>query len=150
LCHGAASGDSGFDCPRCPDRVCARPTCWNARYSRCRRCHELEIVILPLSDGWWRARVGARVKTGECVSCYRGAEEADLRECANCHWAMCKRCWDYFNGSCQKCDWTLPDLPDALIPFTRRARRDTHGRPRQPVQGRVSSGDASRGVPNVR
>src|SRR5207249_7572353 len=31
LCKTPASG-TGFRCPRCGDPVCARPTCWNAKY----------------------------------------------------------------------------------------------------------------------
>jgi hypothetical protein len=119
LCRMPAPQRAGFDCPRCNDRVCARPTCWNARYSRCKRCHEREIVIFPIAENWWTKRLGRRVLKGECLSCYKEALETDLRECGQCHWPMCKRCWDYHNGMCRRCDWVIPDLPPRLAPFMR-------------------------------
>jgi hypothetical protein len=61
---------------------------------------------------------------GECLSCFREAQDTstDLRECGQCHWPMCTRCWDYYNGVCQRCDWTIPDLPPRLLPFLRRSK----------------------------
>ena len=38
LCKAPAAAGSGFNCPRCGDWVCTRPSCWNAKYSRCTRC----------------------------------------------------------------------------------------------------------------
>lgn len=122
LCKRPAADTGGFDCPRCADRVCARPTCWNPRYFRCVRCHEREIVVFPIAEKWWAARVGPRVREGECTSCGKDARETDLRECGQCHWPMCRRCWDYYNGSCRKCEWVLPDVPARLRPFVRGAR----------------------------
>lgn len=122
LCKRPAADTGGFDCPRCADRVCARPTCWNPRYFRCVRCHEREIVVFPIAEKWWVTRLGARVRDGECTSCGKEAREADLRECGQCHWPMCRRCWDYYNGSCRKCEWVIPDVPARLRPFVRGAR----------------------------
>ena len=115
----------GFVCPRCSDQVCARPTCWNAKHARCARCHQREVVIFPIAERWWDARVGRRVMKGECSSCYKEAHESNLRECGQCRWPMCQRCWDYHNGVCQRCEWTIPDLPPQLQPFlgSRRARK---------------------------
>jgi hypothetical protein len=117
LCRQPAPSRAGFVCPRCQDRVCARPTCWNAKYVRCVRCHEREIVILPVMESWWKQRLGARLKNGECSHCYKEAHEADLRECGQCRWPMCQRCWDYHNGVCQRCKWVIPDLPSALAAY---------------------------------
>jgi len=120
LCKSAAR--TGFHCPRCNDWVCARPSCWNAKYSRCTRCHEREIVIFPIAERWWESRLGRRVMKGECTSCYTEAGETDLRECGQCHWPMCRRCWDYHNGVCKRCEWTIPDLPPVLAPFARKTK----------------------------
>lgn len=124
LCHNPAGHRDGFDCPRCGDRVCTRSSCWNSRHARCARCFEREIVILPIQENWWVTRLGRRVMTGECLSCGKEARETgtDLRECGQCHWPMCRRCWDYYNGICQRCEWVIPDLPPRLAPFVRRTR----------------------------
>jgi len=121
-CQRPVEDRAGFDCPRCNDRVCARPTCWNAKYFRCIRCHKREIVIFPIAEKWWAARLGPRVMKGECLSCYKEAHETDLRECGQCHWSMCKRCWDYYNGVCQRCDWTIPNRPARLTAFTDKTK----------------------------
>ena len=127
LCRNPAPAGRGFDCPRCGDRICTRTVCWNSRYARCVRCHEREVVLLPIADTWWTAQLGPRVTKGECLSCYKDAAEVDLRECGQCHWPMCRRCWDYYNGSCQRCDWTMPNLPAALAPFITRRAKGRHG-----------------------
>ncbi len=122
LCRNSATGHGGFDCPRCGDRVCTRPSCWHAKYARCTRCHEREIVIFPIAEKWWASRVGPRVHAGECLSCYKDPQEADLRECRQCHWPMCRRCWDHYNGICQRCEWVIPGLPQRLAPFMRKSK----------------------------
>jgi hypothetical protein len=134
LCKMKVAG-GGVHCPRCGDWVCPRPTCWNAKYARCVRCHAREIVIFPIVEKWWDARLGRRVMKGECSSCYKEAHEANLRECGQCHWPMCQRCWDYYNGSCQRCDWTIPDLPARLAPFVATPKRARKGgrSPRPPA-----------------
>lgn len=153
LCDQSAAGRQGFDCPRCGDRVCARTTCWNARYFRCTRCHEREIVIFPISEKWWVARLGRRVMKGECLSCYKEAQETDLRECGQCHWPMCRRCWDHHNGACQRCEWIMPDLPPKLVTFIRKSKprsdRASQGKPpRKPGGG--DRGPAGGGAPPPR
>jgi len=122
LCRNAATGHAGFDCPRCGDRVCTRPSCWHAKYARCTRCHDREIVIFPIQEKWWASRLGPKVTTGECLSCYKDAQETDLRECHQCHWPMCRRCWDHYNGTCQRCEWVIPGLPQRLVPFMRKTK----------------------------
>lgn len=122
LCKTPVQG-AGIHCPRCGDFVCAKPTCWNGKYARCVRCHDREIVIFPIAERWWDARLGRRVMKGECSSCYKEAHETDLRECGQCRWPMCQRCWDYYNGTCQRCEWTIPDLPARLAPFMATPKR---------------------------
>jgi hypothetical protein len=110
-------------CPRCQQDVCMRPGCWEGRLLRCSRCHQLEVVLFPDQEGWWSVRTGRRLTEGQCDSCYRQAEEVDLRECGNCHWPMCRRCWDYYNGRCPRCHWVMPNLPPQLTPFLGTTRR---------------------------
>lgn len=123
LCRTPAPEGAAFVCPRCQDRVCARPTCWQARYLRCTRCHAREIVILPIDEPWWQARLGRRLSEGECVHCCRAAHEADLRECGQCRWPQCRRCWDYHNGQCPRCQWVIPGIPSRLADLMRRSAR---------------------------
>lgn len=123
LCRAPALAGAAFVCPRCQDRVCARTTCWQARYFRCARCHEREIVILPIDEPWWHARLGRRVSDGQCVHCHRAAHEADLRECGQCRWPQCRRCWDYHNGQCPRCQWVIPGIPPRLADLMRRSGR---------------------------
>jgi hypothetical protein len=133
LCKLPAQSGGAYNCPRCGDWICSRPTCWNGRYARCTRCHDREIVIFPIADKWWDRRLGHRVLKGECTSCYKEAQETDLRECGQCHWPMCRRCWDYYNGACKRCEWTIPDLPAALLPFIRKGKSARSGaRPPKP------------------
>jgi hypothetical protein len=117
VCKEPLDSGSSFTCPRCHQVICTRPSCWAARHFRCRYCDEREVIIFPIDEKWWRARLGPRVSTGACSSCYKEAGEADLRECGRCGWPMCKRCWDYHNGRCAHCEWILPDLPASLKPF---------------------------------
>jgi len=120
-CRSPLDGAS-FICPRCQDRVCAKPTCWIAKFFRCTRCDENKIWVLHFPESWWRSRLGARVSKGQCNNCYGDAHEFDLRECGQCHWPTCQRCWDYHNGACQRCGWRIPDLPGRLLPFVQHAR----------------------------
>jgi hypothetical protein len=118
ICKLQIDGPSAFTCPRCHQTICVRPSCWIGRHFRCRYCDDRDVVIFPMHDEpWWRARVGGRVRNGACGSCFKEAGEADLRACAQCSWPMCKRCWDYHNGRCSRCEWVMPDLPPPLRPF---------------------------------
>ena len=105
-------------CPRCQQVICTQPSCWVARHLRCRYCDERDVVLFPMRDeSWWRTRVGSRVTTGTCGSCFDDAATTDLRACGECSWPMCKRCWDYHNGRCVRCQWIMPALPESLRPF---------------------------------
>jgi hypothetical protein len=114
-----------FVCPRCKLPAHAKPECWNARYFRCSKCDGQGINIFPIdkrgwsaNEAWWSDRVGPRVHTGDCGGpCMRDARAADLRECGHCNLPMCTRCWDYYNGQCQRCGWIMPDLTAELAPF---------------------------------
>jgi hypothetical protein len=114
-------------CPRCHQAVCGQPDCWNARYLRCRFCHDREVVILPTRDQWWQQQLGDQVAHGSCHSCYKEAHETDLRACGHCHWPTCRRCWDYHNGLCPRCGWVMPGLPADLMAWLPAARRGRDG-----------------------
>jgi hypothetical protein len=112
-----STGPASFVCPRCHQLICPRPTCWIGRQFRCRRCEDREVIIFPLEESWWSARLGPRLTTGSCGKCLKEAHEMDLRACKRCRWPMCKRCWDERNGRCDHCGLFLPDLPAELRPF---------------------------------
>jgi hypothetical protein len=114
VCKLPMQDQSALTCPRCEQSVCTRPTCWVARHLRCRYCHEREVIAFPTDERWWSARTGRRVANGSCSSCYKESTDADLRECQQCHWPMCRRCWDYHNGQCTRCKWIIPELPRVL------------------------------------
>lgn len=148
LCKRPARHGASFTCPRCSDRVCARPDCWNARYARCVRCLDREIVIFPIADKWWEARLGPKVMKGECVSCLKEAHETALRECGQCHWPTCQRCWDYNNGACQRCGWVMPETPASVASLTRQprsSRRDREAGGHRQSQGAARQDNARRG-----
>jgi hypothetical protein len=118
-------------CPRCGRHVCPRPSCWAGQYVRCTHCHDRGVVALPVQDGWWATHLGPRLKDGQCVVCLSSFEEADLRECHQCHWPTCRRCWDYHNGRCTRCGWTIPALPAALAAVVGPSPRPARN-PRRP------------------
>jgi hypothetical protein len=117
ICKRPIAERAPFACPRCHQAICTLPSCWIARHFRCRSCDEREVIIFPIDEQWWRTRLGPRVSNGSCNSCYKEANEADLRACGRCRWAMCRRCWDYHNGQCTHCEWIVPDPPSALRPY---------------------------------
>jgi hypothetical protein len=119
ICKRPVEGTS-FNCPRCHQVTCSLPSCWAARHFRCRYCDEREVIIFPIEEKWWQQRLGPRASAGSCSTCYKEAGETDLRECRQCGWTMCKRCWDYHNGQCSHCEWIVPDLPAALNAFIGR------------------------------
>jgi hypothetical protein len=80
-------------------------------------CYEREVVLFPGHEEWWARELGPRSQHGACVSCYKEAHETDLRECQQCRWPMCKRCWDYYNGRCERCGWIVRDVPKELWPL---------------------------------
>lgn len=111
-CHQPIQGAGSVTCPRCKRVVCTRPGCWEHSLHRCVSCHERGVIRFPLSEEWWSTRLGSRVRNGQCFDCLQEANEADLRECGQCHYPMCKRCWDYHNGVCQRCQWTIPQIEE--------------------------------------
>jgi hypothetical protein len=127
-----------FACPRCHQIVCARPSCWMARHFRCRYCDERDVIVFPIDERWWKPRLGERVRSGACGSCFKEANEADLRECGRCRWPMCKRCWDHHNGQCTHCQWVMPGLPPDLETFMMAARRSAEQRDAEPAARRRS------------
>jgi hypothetical protein len=130
LCRAPLADRTSFTCPRCHQTICSRPTCWKGQHARCRSCDEREVVLFPVREDWWQARVGGRVPAGACHSCYKEAHEADLRECGQCRFPTCRRCWDYNNGRCTRCGWLMPDLPPAIQPFVGQRP----AAPRRPAQ----------------
>jgi hypothetical protein len=118
ICKVQIAEPRPISCPRCHQVICAQPSCWISRHLRCRYCDERDVVLFPMKDEpWWKTRLGARVSTGTCSSCFDEAAKSDLRACGQCSWPMCKRCWDYHNGRCVRCEWILPGLPESLRPF---------------------------------
>lgn len=148
ICKNAA-GDQRFHCPRCHQVICARPTCWIARHARCRWCDEREVVAFPTTEPWWSARVGARAAHGECAICFKDANERDLRECRQCHWPMCRRCWDLQNGRCSHCDWVMPDLPPELAAYVMAGAPGRAAAPSRPLPAPAAS-PGSHGPPGRR
>jgi len=129
VCQTPIRGELVLRCPRCHQVVCGQPDCWNARFLRCRLCHDRGVVVLPTRDPWWQQHLGERVMQGSCFSCYKDAQEADLRACGRCHWPICRRCWDYHNGQCPRCKWVMTGLPDELIAWMPAARRSRGAAP---------------------
>jgi hypothetical protein len=123
VCRKPVTDNDSVACPRCEQQVCMRPDCWDFARVRCSLCRDREVVVLPDEETWWSARVGQKLTRGQCDSCFKEAHEADLRECGQCHWPMCRRCWDSHNGSCPRCGWMIPDLPARLRPFLHQPRR---------------------------
>jgi hypothetical protein len=111
-CRRPLAASDTMVCPRCGEKVCMRPDCWEANLSRCRSCNDRGVILFPLSEEWWAARMGKRVWKGQCFVCLQEAHEADLRECGQCHYMMCKRCWDHYNGFCQRCEWSIPEVAE--------------------------------------
>ncbi len=120
ICHAPVKQEEGTVCPRCSQVVCSRPNCWEAAFARCSACHARQVVLFPNQPSWWRGQFGEQVTAGQCDVCYAEAPEAQLYECGQCHWPMCKRCWDYYNGRCPRCGWTIPSPPPSLLPYIPR------------------------------
>ena len=113
LCNRRLGSDLAFDCPRCGLLVCDQ-RCWNFNHCRCRLCEQNRVPIFSPDGRWWDKQLGPRVGFGRCQLCATGAEGVDLRACAKCGRPQCRPCWDYANGQCSRCGWTLGDLPSTL------------------------------------
>lgn len=113
---GFQNSESLITCPRCGHTVCS--DCWNIKLCRCSDCHRLQRPLLRLKDEkWWARQLGPRVERGQCYRCHKEAIECDLRRCGRCTKSLCSHCWDFENGSCIRCGWTIPDLPQSLRPI---------------------------------
>jgi len=120
LCNRRIGGGVAFSCPRCGLLVCEQ-NCWDFGHCRCRLCEQNRVPILTSDGRWWDKHFGARSQYGRCQLCMATAAEADLRMCGKCGRPQCRHCWDYANGQCSRCHWTVEDLPETLREFTTHA-----------------------------
>ena len=105
-----------FQCPRCRQKFCGNSDCWDSRGVRCQRCRRNEVLLSnPRDENWWTKRFRNRISSGNCMKCLAAAANADVQECGQCHWQMCRRCWDLENCQCRKCGWMPQGLPETLI-----------------------------------
>jgi hypothetical protein len=113
LCnHHLGAAGVAFTCPRCGLLVCE--DCWVFELSRCQLCERNHVRILSPDARWWDRQIGPRSEFGRCQLCLKTAEEADLRSCRNCGRSQCTECWDAVNGQCNRCQWTIEDVPESL------------------------------------
>jgi hypothetical protein len=106
---------SVFQCPRCRQKFCGKSDCWSSRGVRCQRCQQHEVLLFNVHDElWWTERFGQRVNSGSCMKCLSAAANSQVQECGQCHWQMCRRCWDLDNCQCRKCGWMPDGLPETL------------------------------------
>ena len=113
LCNRRLGSTVAFACPRCGLLVCDQ-TCWVFEYSRCRLCEQNRVPVFSADGRWWDRQLGPRSQQGRCQLCMTPAGEADLRNCRKCGRPQCRECWDLANGQCNRCQWTVEDLPEAL------------------------------------
>ena len=103
-------------CPRCRQKFCGSSDCWDSRRMRCQRCRQNEVLLLNLEDEhWWTRSFRNRISSGNCMKCLSAAATRQVHECGQCHWQMCRRCWDLDNCRCPKCHWKPEGLPEALV-----------------------------------
>jgi hypothetical protein len=115
LCTRRITGVA-FNCPRCGLLVCEQ-NCWSFDTCRCRLCEQNRVPVFTPDGRWWDRQLGPRSTYGKCQLCLTAAEQADLRVCGKCGRPQCRECWDFSNGQCIRCQWTLDDLPPALREF---------------------------------
>jgi hypothetical protein len=105
-----------FQCPRCRQKFCGNSDCWDARGARCQQCRRNEVLLSnPRDETFWTKRFGKRISSGNCMKCLTAAANTDMQECGQCHWQMCRRCWDLENYQCRKCGWMPEGIPEGLI-----------------------------------
>jgi hypothetical protein len=128
LCNHRLGRGVAFPCPRCGLVVCEQ-NCWVFEQSRCRLCEQNRVPAFPPDGRWWDRQFGPRSPHGRCLICMTAADQADLRACGKCGRPQCRDCWDYANGQCSRCQWTVADLPEPLRAYavtpasTGRSRR---------------------------
>jgi len=116
LCNRRIGGGVAFQCPRCGLLVCEQH-CWSFEHCRCHLCEQNRVPVLPPDGRWWDKQLGPRSSYGRCQLCMTEAEETDLRVCGKCGRPQCRDCWDFANGQCSRCQWTIADLPEPLRAF---------------------------------
>lgn len=116
LCNRRIGGGLAFPCPRCGLVVCEQQ-CWSFEHCRCHLCEQNRVPVFTPDGRWWDRELGPRSPYGRCQLCLASAEEVDLRVCRKCGRAQCRECWDFSNGQCSRCQWTIEDLPESLRPF---------------------------------
>ena len=116
LCNRRIGREMAFQCPRCGLLVCEQ-RCWSFEHCRCHLCEQNRVPAFPPEGRWWDRQFGPRSPYGRCQLCLAAAEESDLRVCGKCGRAQCRDCWDFANGQCSRCRWTIADLPEALRPY---------------------------------
>jgi hypothetical protein len=131
LCNRRIGSGVAFDCPRCGLLVCEQH-CWSFDHGRCKLCEQNRVPAFSPDGRWWDKQFGPRYSYGRCQLCLTAATETDLRACGKCGHPQCRDCWDYSNGQCSRCKWTVEDLPEALRNFVltpARTERSPAGRP---------------------
>ena len=130
LCSRRLGNDLAFTCPRCRLLVCER-NCWVYERLRCRLCEQNRVILFDRTPQWWSTHFGPVARYGRCEHCKQAAgEEAtpaelNLRACRHCGRFQCQDCWDYLNGQCVRCGWTVPALPEELKNLLKPAAQDT-------------------------
>jgi hypothetical protein len=130
LCRRRLRGVVSFECPRCQLEVC--DNCWVFERLRCRLCHDNNVSVFSPDGRWWDRQFGPRTTFGRCHLCMATAADADLRPCRQCGRPQCRECWDTSNGVCQRCGWTVEDLPDSLRPYMGNTGRQAAERSASP------------------
>jgi hypothetical protein len=116
LCNRRIGRSVAFTCPRCGLLACEQ-NCWVFDHGRCRLCEQNRVTVFTPDGRWWDRQFGPRSPHGRCQLCMTPAEETDLRVCGKCGRPQCRECWDFSNGQCSRCQWTVEDLPEALREF---------------------------------
>ncbi len=124
LCNRRIGGRVAFQCPRCGLEVCEQ-YCWSFDHCRCRLCEENRVPLFTPDGRWWDHQFGPRSSYGRCQLCMTPAEDTDLRVCGKCGRPQCRDCWDFSNGQCSRCQWTVEDLPESLRAFAVGSPRST-------------------------
>jgi hypothetical protein len=113
LCRAPLRGLLSFSCPRC--QLIACENCWQFERDRCRLCEANQIPLFPVDISWWQERFGTQVHGIRCSLCLRAADGRVAHwACAGCGHNQCRSCWDDNDGQCNRCGWTIPDLPTEL------------------------------------
>jgi hypothetical protein len=127
LCNRRLGSGVAFACPRCGLLVCEQ-SCWSFDHSRCQLCEQNRVPVFTPDGRWWDKQFGPRSMYGHCQLCMTAADQTDLRNCGKCGRPHCRECWDFLNGQCTRCQWTVEDLPEGLRDFMISTRAEPPGR----------------------